>query len=449
MKYSWIRIFISLLLILVLVINISPIKAHATGLVEGIAVAPLPVSVKVVAAAALICLGIMAVSESNAFDNAVDNFAKFLSETTSYVVDGMVNVFGVVGSDGLVRSYLPQGLLESGLGWAFSSGTVQSSISGHSARVGYTCYTGGVFSPCADYLHFKINYIDSSNSNIHKYFEGAIIKNTGNYYVDGKLHTASSAFVYEGNTYYIQYLMAVASWAPDAIKAGSASLGSISAMDGLDSIETACYMLLDGAFDDSLISASSDLILGLIQAPIDGVAFGDLEAYSAYAGGAISLPGIADDEEKLHLPVRIPGLEYNDDVITQTQEEAQTGVTDLEFVFTGDDVVTDDTVIDTVVGAAQSVIDHFTPSGTITDYSLDLTALFPFCIPFDVYNFLSVLRAEPVAPVFEFDLNLGVASAPICIDLSGWSDLASIVRALEVALFCIGLALKTKELIGT
>ena len=121
------RILVCLALICCLLVNASPIKAEATGLVEGIAVAPLPVSVKVVAAAALICLGIMVASESTAFNNAVDNFANFLSETTSYVVDGMVNVFGVVGSDGLVRSYLPQELLETGLGWAFDSGTIVES----------------------------------------------------------------------------------------------------------------------------------------------------------------------------------------------------------------------------------------------------------------------------------------------------------------------------------
>lgn len=93
--------------------------------------------------------------------------------------------------------------------------------------------------------------------------------------------------------------------------------------------------------------------------------------------------------------------------------------------------------------------DFFIPSGDITMYSLDLTELFPFCIPFDIFDLLSALKADPVAPVFELELDLGVTKAPITVDLSGWSDLASIVRILEVGLFCLGLALGTKELIGS
>ena len=95
------------------------------------------------------------------------------------------------------------------------------------------------------------------------------------------------------------------------------------------------------------------------------------------------------------------------------------------------------------------VSDFFIPSGDITMYSLDLTELFPFCIPFDIYDLLSVLRADPVAPVFELELDFGVTKAPITVDLSGWSDLASTVRILEVGLFCLGLALGTKELIAS
>lgn len=95
------------------------------------------------------------------------------------------------------------------------------------------------------------------------------------------------------------------------------------------------------------------------------------------------------------------------------------------------------------------VSDFFIPSGDITMYSLDLTELFPFCIPFDIFDLLSALRADPVAPVFELELDFGVTKAPITVDLSGWSDLASIIRILEVGLFCLGLALGTKELIGS
>ena len=101
------------------------------------------------------------------------------------------------------------------------------------------------------------------------------------------------------------------------------------------------------------------------------------------------------------------------------------------------------------VAVKKWVSDFFIPSGDITMYSLDLTELFPFCIPFDLFDLLSALRADPVAPVFELELDFGITKAPIVVDLSGWSDLASIVRILEIGLFCIGLALGTKELIAS
>lgn len=101
-----------------------------------------------------------------------------------------------------------------------------------------------------------------------------------------------------------------------------------------------------------------------------------------------------------------------------------------------------------VVSITDALSTFFTPSGTIEAYSLDLKDLFPFCIPFDIYDFLAALSADPVPPVFEFDLNLGVATEPMKIDLSNWSDLAAIIRTLELGLFCVGLALKTRELIG-
>lgn len=101
-----------------------------------------------------------------------------------------------------------------------------------------------------------------------------------------------------------------------------------------------------------------------------------------------------------------------------------------------------------VVSITDALSTFFTPSGTIEAYSLDLKDLFPFCIPFDIFDFLAALSADPVPPVFEFDLNLGVATEPMRIDLSNWSDLAAIIRTLELGLFCVGLALKTRELIG-
>ena len=428
------RVLVCLVLICALVVNISPIKAHATGLVEGIAVAPLPVSVKVVAAAALICLGIMAVSESNAFDNAVDNFAKFLSETTSYVVDGMVNVFGVVGSDGFVRSYLPVELLESGLCWAFDSGIVVSS--------------GPSFALSKTYNLFGTDVIFNSNNTVP--FDVCIFytpltdgtKCNFQIYCFGESKFNVNCYNFNYTSYDFGYY-----WGTSVQSGYGASLTSLLSSDCMkfqiaDSSEINAIL---GAAIDTVLT-SDGLTLGRIQAPGDEVAFGDLEAYSAYAGGAISLPGVADEEEKLHLPVRIPGLEYTDDVTTQTQEEAQTGVTDLEFVFTGDDTVTDGAATNpgTITSGIKDFFD-FAPEDLVLPASL--TDLFPFCIPKDIYDLVTVFNAEPEAPHFVFDVPFPYMEEPwhIDIDFAVWDSVALVLRRLELLLFVVGLAMATRN----
>lgn len=155
------------------------------------------------------------------------------------------------------------------------------------------------------------------------------------------------------------------------------------------------------------------------------------------------------DEEITVLPIPLnPSVSPETQIGTLTQPDIWQG--SIADPMPGTGTVPDGSIAETPWDAVKKwVSDFFIPSGDITMYSLDLTELFPFCIPFDLFDLLSALRADPVAPVFELELDFGITKAPIVVDLSGWSDLASIVRILEVGLFCIGLALGTKELIGS
>ena len=87
------------------------------------------------------------------------------------------------------------------------------------------------------------------------------------------------------------------------------------------------------------------------------------------------------------------------------------------------------------------------PSMDIDDYRLDLTSFFPFCIPFDVARFVNVLAADPVAPRFEFELQLPFSDEPylIVIDLAPFDSLAALARRLELLGFCIALAVATRN----
>ena len=92
--------------------------------------------------------------------------------------------------------------------------------------------------------------------------------------------------------------------------------------------------------------------------------------------------------------------------------------------------------------------DKWEPPTDPSKFALDLKDFFPFCIPFDLYDFFSCLNADPVAPVIEWQLPLpGGSTYPITLDLSVFDPVAKILRTMELLLFCVGLAFKTRDLI--
>ena len=92
--------------------------------------------------------------------------------------------------------------------------------------------------------------------------------------------------------------------------------------------------------------------------------------------------------------------------------------------------------------------DKWEPPTDPGKFALDLKDFFPFCIPFDLYDFFSCLNADPVAPVIEWQLPLpGGSTYPITLDLSVFDPVAKILRTMELLLFCVGLAFKTRDLI--
>lgn len=75
-----------------------------------------------------------------------------------------------------------------------------------------------------------------------------------------------------------------------------------------------------------------------------------------------------------------------------------------------------------------------------------LATVFPFCIPFDIYNFLSVFQATRQAPSVTLPLAFPAAiggTRNMTIDLSGFDTVATVLRTCELIAFCIGLAAAT------
>lgn len=84
----------------------------------------------------------------------------------------------------------------------------------------------------------------------------------------------------------------------------------------------------------------------------------------------------------------------------------------------------------------------------LAPYALDLKDFFPFCIPFDIYNFFSALIAAPEAPQFHWEIrDLSGRAYPIDIDLSCWDSLAATFRTMQLLLFIVGLAVASRKFI--
>lgn len=79
-----------------------------------------------------------------------------------------------------------------------------------------------------------------------------------------------------------------------------------------------------------------------------------------------------------------------------------------------------------------------------------LENFFPFCIPFDIYAFITILVAEPVAPVIHWEIYNPVTQEnnEIVLDFAMWESIVVLMRYIFDFLFIIGLALISRSLIG-
>lgn len=88
------------------------------------------------------------------------------------------------------------------------------------------------------------------------------------------------------------------------------------------------------------------------------------------------------------------------------------------------------------------------PPSDIAHYQVDLKSFFPFCIPFDFYEFIRILCAEPEAPVFHWEIqDLSGNVYSVDVDLSPWNSHAQLFRDAECFLFIVGLLMLTRKFI--
>lgn len=190
------------------------------------------------------------------------------------------------------------------------------------------------------------------------------------------------------------------------------------------------------------------------------------EEYS-YVGGAsnvfdrdgtldnVDLVGVGSDADAKDIPVVWPGNDALVDILaglaagaeswSQVLEDA--GVVPVDRA--GDTVMDDEGVTDEPIAGVIPPLPPSVPS-ELKDYTVDgLSDLFPFCLPFDLIDFLGVLAADPEAPCFTWTFYYpsldGMKSYDFEIDLSPFNSVAQLLRDMECILFVVGLILITRD----
>ena len=89
------------------------------------------------------------------------------------------------------------------------------------------------------------------------------------------------------------------------------------------------------------------------------------------------------------------------------------------------------------------------PDMNATDYKVELSGIFPFCIPFDFIALLRTLDAEPRAPCFTFPVVIPALSyrEDVKLDLAIFDDVAKVIRLCEKVSFILFLMFVTSKVI--
>ncbi len=175
---------------------------------------------------------------------------------------------------------------------------------------------------------------------------------------------------------------------------------------------------------------------------------GDLVNYDVV--GKAGNGTIADDV----IPIDWQNIKDADGTITRTLEAVKTKAVPIDDVMADVGVIGIDLVRGKVIDSDKDTtndkdVTAVTTPGEISEYRLNLTDLFPFCLPFDLVDFIKVLRATPESPKFTWKFAYptinGMKTADLNVDLAPWNTVALIFRRMELLAFIIGLILITRS----
>ena len=416
------RILVVLALIVALLGSSIPMPARAAGFVPGL----YDIAANIGVNAALRAIGVGPGNSPDAFNqlvtDAANNLFEGLSPLTQVFLDYTANGF---------RAFLSADFLARLLSFLFDSGMV----------------TASGFETVPPYKLGEMSYSDAL-SLAKRYQNYVVVHQAGGsdalYLCTGSLSVGTSypvsLFTSDGVIYQFSG------------RSTSADLGRWDTGNNYANIYIARDKIevLSGSPG---YSSSSDLTVDSVSDSLSG------SAYADWTAGSIT------QEDQSFVPVSIPSISDSTAIFTQTQAQAQAGTipeTVVDEIVSGAEVVPETgTIADVItavralgvdiVAAVQSIpaaiADIFSPAADPQVYQVDLKDFFPFCIPFDLFDIVTVFAAEPEAPVFEWPISVPRwgFEYTLKVDLQEWEDIASLFRTLELTIFCVGLAIVTRE----
>lgn len=113
------------------------------------------------------------------------------------------------------------------------------------------------------------------------------------------------------------------------------------------------------------------------------------------------------------------------------------------------DIIIDNALAGTLEASIEETADlpPVVAPDAVGDYTIDLTNFFPFCIPFDVYDAITLFSASPIAPNMPLKMTWEGTEYGFDIDLSPFDTVAAVLRRMEIIAFIVGLAVVTRRYI--
>lgn len=442
------RALVCFVLICALVVNISPIKAKAF-------VAETAMALGAIACIMAMYAGVVFNPQSQAQLVAIgDSFGGYISERAESLEDSLdvTELFdywelATGGGDGddfdpnKTKIKLARGLLKFIAGWIYTAvvtGAVEGS-SGVSAPVGYTFYgehclvTAPVPTDALPYV--CIRYYPSNQYNKFQVMAGP-----NPFYV--RLYEGNPLYLYPGGSTFTNYVLSDASdtsWSRYSPDSSYVSLSSNMY------IVWSNHDIVEEGNSNNVVFEGSDATNVQKETVVPKIYVGDIP--SQIQNGSISAEDI-ELPENVDLSSVITSRDTLLDDISNSAQKFQDGTLSLDE-YKNQIEYDDDLGGDETTPSTEPSEDPTEPEdvGPIGDYALDLTEFFPFCIPYDIKEFLSLLSAAPEAPVFEWDIVVKSWDwgFHVTVDLSPWNDVAALFRKLELLAFIVGLGFVTRE----